>query len=214
MKKQLSFSSIKLKDLRSIVPIQPLVDDKVFKKWFDYDYTFAEEEVIFLENLISNNELRLNYYSEEDLKAKFIIPLLNKVNFTFGDVTDWYEKPMNREINGIQISGVTDYLVAKGLDEPELPYFFIQEFKPSKGGFPEYQLLAELLVVLNLNQEKQMLGAHIIGRLWTFMLVVKDGEGFNFMQSAGFNAMNIADLKKLFITLKAVKADIKAKIEN
>jgi len=141
MKKQLSFSNIKLKDLRSAVSIKPILDETVFDKWFNYDYVVSEEEQFFLKELIANNQLRIASYSEEELKMKFIAPLLNKIDFTFDEVTDWYERSISCKINDIDLGGTTDYLVAKGIDEPELPYFFIQEFKPSRSsGFPEYQL--------------------------------------------------------------------------
>jgi len=125
MKKQLSFSNIKLKDLRSAVSIKPITDETVFDKWFNYDYIVSEEEQFFLKELIANNQLRIASYSEEELKMKFIAPLLNKIDFTFEEVTDWYERSISCKINDVDLGGTTDYLVAKGIDEPELPYFFL-----------------------------------------------------------------------------------------
>jgi len=215
MKKQLSFSNIKLKDLRSAVSIKPITDETVFDKWFNYDYIVSEEEQFFLKELIANNQLRIASYSEEELKMKFIAPLLNKIDFTFEELTDWYERSISCKINDVDLGGTTDYLVAKGIDEPELPYFFIQEFKPSRSsGFPEYQLLAELLVALQLNQEKQILGAYILGQLWIFMLLQKEGEQYYYYKSLGFNSLKEADLITIYRTLKGVKHYIIEKVKN
>ena len=113
------------------------------------------------------------------------------------------------------MNGITDYLVAKGFDEPEKPYFFIQEFKPSKpNSDPENQLLAELIVAIENNQESSAIGAHIVGRLWTFVLLRKlDENTFRYVSSVGFNVLDIEDLKKLYIALQGVKADIIQKVE-
>lgn len=215
MKKQISFSSAKLKDLRKVVPLHAVVTNEVFDKWFNYDYQLSEEENQYLENLVNQNRQRLIMYSEEDLKVKFLGPLLNKVNFTFDEVTDWYERPISCEINGVWFSGITDYLVATGFDEPELPFFFIQEFKPSySNSQPSNQLLAELLVAIHLTKETEMLGAYIVGRLWTFMLLRKEEETFHCYQSTGFNSIELEDLIAIYKTLQRVKADIKEKVEN
>ena len=215
MKKQLSFSTIKFKDLKQLVELLPKVDDKVFDKWFSFEFALTKNDITFLDSLIKENQLRMPYYSEEELKMKFIAPLLNRVNFNFSGVTDWYERTISGEINGVAISGLADYLLAKGYDEPELPYYFIQEFKPSrKGSDPEIQLIAELLIAIEQNKWEEMIGTTIIGKIWDFILIRKLGENkYEYFKSSGFNAMNIEDLKKLFITLQAVKADIKPKVE-
>jgi len=216
MKKQYSFSTIKYRDLKQIIDLKPKVDNQSFDKWFLYDYNWQEQDHAFLEELIEDHRLRMPHYSEEELKMKFIAPLLNRVDFTFGEVTDWYERTISSEINGIELGGLTDYLVATGFDEPELPYFFIQEFKPSrKGSDPEIQLIAELLVAMQLNKSEEMLGTTVVGKIWDFVLLKKIGNNaYNYFKSDGFNVLNIQDLKKLFVTLQGVKADIITKLDN
>ena len=216
MEKQISFSTIKFKDLKQLVELIPKVGNDVFDKWFLFDFPLTESDMIFLESLIEENQIRMPYYSEEELKMKFIGPLLNRVNFNFGRVTDWYERPISGKINDVEISGQTDFLVAKGYDEPELPYFFIQEFKPSrKGSDPEIQLVAELLIAIEQNKWEEMIGTTIVGKVWDFILIRKVGKNrYDYFKSVGFNALNKEDLKKLFIALQAVKADIKAKVES
>ena len=103
--------------------------------------------------------------------------------------------------------------MATGYEELELPFFFIQEFKPSySNSQPSNQLLAELLAAIHLTKETEILGAYIVGRLWTFMLLRKEAEGFHYYQSTGFNSIELEDLIAIYETLQRVKKEIKAKI--
>jgi hypothetical protein len=138
---------------------------------------------------------------------KFISPILNQVNFLTDTYHDWYEANFSGFLNGIEFSGFTDYMVAKGIDEPEKPYFFIQEFKPSiPDRNPENQLLAELLIAIEKNKTTVMRGSYIIGRNWFFMIVEKIGENqFEYFVSQAFDALKIAELKQIYIALQAVK---------
>lgn len=216
MIKQLSFSNVKLKDLRNLVDLSPNIDNTVFDKWLTFDYSVSSADEAFLVALIQDHAIRIPYYSEEELKMKFIAPLLNRVDFTFDEVTDWYERPIGAVVNGCELKGATDYLVAKGISEPELPYFFIQEFKPSRRtSDPEDQLLAELLVAIYLGEVQEMLGMVIVGQLWTFLLLRRlEEDRFQYYKSVGFNVLNIEDLKKLYVSLQGVKADIVVKASS
>ncbi len=90
-------------------------------------------------------------YSEEELRIRFIGPLLNKVDYRFKNTRDWYQRPLKAKINKVTIGGYVDFMVAKGFKEPEIPYFFIQEFKRTKFETdPEDQLLAEMLVAMTI----------------------------------------------------------------
>lgn len=213
MSKQLSFSSIRFKDLKDLVPIEQTADSAIFKDWFNFDYEFQEEELVFLNELIQRNRLRVNSYTEEELKAKFIIPLLNKVDFVYEDISDWYERPIKGQIGGVDLGGVTDFMVAKGIKEPEIPYFFIQEFKPSKPSvFPEDQLLAELMVSLNLNKQTYIKGGYLVGQFWTFAVLEKLEEGgYLFHLSESFDSLKLEDVKEIYVNLKAVKQEIIAR---
>ena len=212
--KQLSFSTVKLKNLTELVSIEPILDDNAFSKWFNYAYEITEEELIFLSRLLADRRLIIGGFSEEELKAKFIIPLLNRVNFQVGTLSDWYERPLKAVIKDTELGGKTDFLVASGLKEPEQPYFFIQEFKPSETkSSPQDQLLAELLVALQLNQKDETVGAYVIGEHWRFMLLKKIGEdNYQYFLSTGYNCLIKENLSQLYISLQGIKADIIQKV--
>lgn len=216
MVKQLSFSNIRFKDLRAIVPLEQSADEAVFEKWFSFDYRFSEAEIAFLDDLIRRNRSKINAYTSKELRAKFLVPLLNKVDFVYDEISDWYERSIRGQVNGVEIGGVTDFMVAKGIKEPETPYFYIQEFKPSKPSvFPEDQLLAELMVSIELNDKQQMKGAYIVGQLWTFVLLKKQlNGGFVLHLAPSLDALKLEDLQQIYKHLKAVKAEILVETGN
>jgi hypothetical protein len=87
-------------------------------------------------------------------------------------------------------------MVAKGRSKPVVPYFFIQEFKklltPSN---PKYQLVAQMLVALNLNQSKAIKGA--------------TNNKYVYFVSEDFDSSKIADLEAIYKNLIFVKQEIK-----
>jgi len=205
--KSYNFSSIKYSDLEQIVSIISKIDDAKFGEWFGFIYEIGDLDTEFLQNLITKHRRRLASYMEEDLKAKFLIPILNRVDFMTNYFQDWYEPTFGGLVNGYELKGFVDYMIAKGETEPKNPYFFIQEFKPSTPDRnPEYQLLAEMLVAIEKNERTIFRGGYIIGQYWKFVILEKIGENqFEYFVSESFDALKINDLKQIYIILQAVK---------
>jgi hypothetical protein len=204
-----TFSQIEHKDLRKLFDIERIFDQKIFDSWFNFDIILTDEEVLFLTELLEQEIDLIRIYNEEDLKVHFVSPILNKVNFKSlkNKIRDFYEETLIYETNDFIIKGITDFVVAKGLEYPEKPYFFIQEFKK---GFqysnPEPQLLAELISAVELNDFKQMKGAFIIGENWNFVILNKlDQNKYHYFISRTFNATQINDLKCIYKNLLFIK---------
>lgn len=145
---------------------------------------------------------------EEDLKMKFLSPILNQVDFLTDKFHDWYDANLSGIVNGVEIKGFAGIMIASGTRSPRKPYFFIQEFKPSMPDrTPEVQLLAELLVTIEKNKTTLVRGAYIIGQYWKFVILEKIGENdFQYFVSSSFDSLDIADLKQIYVILQAVKA--------
>ncbi len=205
--KSYNFSNIKFSDLENLVKLTPADNNLKFNDWFSFDYKLNRKESTFLKELINKHRFLLNSYFEDTLKIKFIGPILNLVDFNAEYLHDWYHASLSGEINGVEIKGFTDYMVASGTREPRKPYFFIQEFKPSiPDKDPEVQLLAEMLVTIEKNQTNIMRGGYIIGQYWKFVVLEKIQENvFEYFVSSPFDALDLADLKKIYIILQAVK---------
>ncbi len=98
-------------------------------------------------------------------------------------------------------------MVAKGKKTPEEPYFFIQEFKRTQNtSDPEDQLLAEMLVAMEINKTNIFQGAFIIGQNWFFVVVEKLKSGnYEYFVSRQFDCLNIENLRQIYINLQAAK---------
>ncbi len=205
--KSYNFSSIKYTEIERLVKIKGKVNDAKFDDWFDFFVDITENDTLFFDTLINKNRLLLPSYSEEKLKMKFISSILNKVDFATDTVQDFYDGTLSGMLNGVELKGFADFMVASGTQEPNKPYFFIQEFKPSiPDRNPEVQLLAEMLVTVEKNQTNIMRGGYIIGQYWKFVVLEKIQENvFEYFVSASFDALDLADLKKIYVILQAVK---------
>jgi hypothetical protein len=198
--KTLSFSHIKFADLQKVVKIRQSLNDDLFADWFAYDYAISHAEMDLLQALIAEHRTLMFSYSEDELKMKFLAPLLNAVKFQTDLVRDWYQRPLKATINHVTLSGYVDFMVARGVEEPERPYFFIQEFKKTHSEQdPKNQVLAEMLVALHLNQATIMRGAFIFGQHWHFMVLAKDAAGaYEYVVSKTFDSVWLDDLKQIY----------------
>ena len=205
--KSYNFSNVRYSQLEEIVDISIGKKLSKFDEWFETPYQIKEQDVIFFNNLIEKHRTRMSFYMEEDLKAKFIIPILNLVDFVVAPVSDWYDATLSGTLNGVEFRGFADFMVATGTDQAKKPYFFIQEFKPSAPDKnPEIQLLAELLVATEKNKTTIMRGGYIIGQYWKFVILEKIVENkFEYVVSKSFDSLDLEDLKQIYVILQAVK---------
>ncbi len=206
-KTEITFRSITYLDIKSIVNIKKKPAKSKFKNWFSHKHELSENDNVFLQRLIDDNELYLQSFNEEQLKASFILPVLFRVNFIFDDIRDWYEYSISAKINNVTLKGKPDFMLAKGDFFPELPYFFIQEFKRSySDSDPEMQLLAEMLVAMKINNKNKIQGCYIIGRQWFFLILKKlENKSYEYFVSKQFDCLKINELKQIFVNLQAVK---------
>lgn len=206
--KNLSFSRITFADLARLVQLRQVTDDTIFTEWFGYGYQLNETEKQLLLTLIEENRPLMLSYSEDELKMKFLAPLLNAVHFHTEHFREWYQRPLKAKINNVILSGYVDFMVATGFKEPEKPYFFIQEFKKTKIEIdPEDQLLAEMLVAMTLDRTTIMHGAYIIGKIWNFVILTQRApQSYEYYVSLAFDSSNPEALPQIYVNLQAVKA--------
>jgi hypothetical protein len=207
MKKSYSFSNIKFSELTKIVNLEKTTNATKFVEWFSLPYNISEAETIFLQELVDKHKDYLSSYSEEDLKMKFISVILNKISFATKRINDFYNASLRAEVNGVELNGFADYMVATGVKEPEKPYFFIQEYKPTQFDKDvEDQLFAELLSGIAINETNIMRGCYVIGRNWYFVIMEKDeNNNYTAYISEQFDSLKIVDLKQIYKNLQIVK---------
>jgi len=211
------YSKIRDIDLKKLFEIEKNLDESIFDEWLNNQIEIDNSIESFLKNLIEDNKSLIETYGEEDLKVKFIVPILNKIRFKSYEkkIQDFYELPMTYRTSQFILNGTVDFVVSEGLVESKKPYFFIQEFKRSEDyGNPRPQLLAELISAIELNDWKLIKGAYIIGGNWHFAILEKlNVDKYQYFISQNFDSTKIEDLKLIYKNLLFVKNEILTMVE-
>ena len=208
-----AFSDITFDNLNKIVTIErDFINKKLLNHWLNSEFLISSQIEKFLQNLIDKNIELINLYDEEDLKVNFIVPLILKIDFFMikNKIRGFYHESLKYETDKFIFNGKVDFILSKGLIKSEKPYFFIQEFKKGKkNSDPEPQLLAELISAVELNKEKIMKGAYIIGESWNFVILERlEKHKYQYFVSRTFNCTNIEDLKGIYKNLMFIKNEI------
>ncbi len=207
-----NFGSITFKELEAIANIKRDISTAIFNSWFQGNIEITNEDRAFFTDLIQENSFLLESYNEEELKIKFISPILNRVKFTNPayEIRDFYEHSITYTTDKFILTGNVDFLVAKGLEYSKKPYFFIQEFKRSiRNDDPRPQLLAELLAAPELNNFQTIKGAFIIGENWNFVILNKpNSDTYRYFFSPTLHATKLEDLQQIYRNLCFVKQEI------
>jgi hypothetical protein len=120
-----SYSKITKDDLKELFQLERNFDKSIFSS-----LELSKDDNTFLETLLKKEVDFLQIYKEEDLKVKFLSPILNRVDFKIDyKIRDFYEEHLIYETEKFRFSGTTDFLVSYGFEKAERPFFFIQEFK-------------------------------------------------------------------------------------
>ena len=197
--------------------------EKIFTKWTMYDlekiFKLKQKRSDKSLNGLINTEIKLsdfeiknlNYFKnllfeqgatwlEIDLIAKFIGPLISFVNYDTDEFHYFGERKISAKIDNYILKGEPDGMVATGRWKPEIPFFFICEYKKEiePPNDPRAQNLAAMLVAQELNNKNYpVYGVYIIGHKWTFMSLNEN------MYS--FSKAYIADQEDIFDIFKILK---------
>jgi len=186
-------------------------DNYIFDEYFDREIITDEESYKFLESLLDKEGDFLNLYSYENLKIKFIAPLLNYVNFTMEDynIKDFYEVPIEYRDSDFILDGMIDFVVSKGSISSERPYFFIIAFREDNGKNPIIQLLAELISAIELSNLDRIIGACVSGSIWNFIILEKNSKrNYQYFISTNLDSSQIDSLATIYQRLVFIKSNI------
>ncbi len=154
-------------------------------------------------------DYKKNYigWNEEELKMNMISPIFRVANVNVDKkVKVFFERALSGEVDGVKIALITDCMIAtpKKSGIPDIPYFFLQEFKRSKGDShdPEGQMLAAMILSQELNKDnKPLYGCWLQGKNWNFTTLI----GKNYCVSKQFDATDIEDLYQIVFILRKLK---------
>ncbi|TAE68513.1 MAG: hypothetical protein EAZ85_14075 [Bacteroidetes bacterium] len=157
----------------------------------------------------------IDYWNEEEVKLKFIGNLITLVGYDNNDISCFAERYISGMVDGEELSGTPDLIIAVGKQEVKAPLFFLHEYKKELDNDtpdPAAQCLSAMLLAyqLNLNipkmAEKSIFGAYVVGRNWFFMVLNNDKS---YSISDAFVSTHEDDLLKIYMIMKATKIMIK-----
>ncbi len=195
--------------------IQLIDDCQILDAWVNA----TPSELMPIDKLLLDElplELRQNErnWNEEELKMKFISPVFRVARLYERHKIDvFYERSMSGVVREVKISLILDCMVAtpKNSGRPASPYFFLQEYKRSKGDShdPEGQMLAAMILAQEMNHDGHpMYGCWLQGKNWYFTVL----NGVEYCVSRQFDATQERDLLQIVFILRKLKALILARL--
>ncbi len=144
-----------------------------------------------------------NGWSEEDLKMKFIAPIIDLGLLVEGEgITTCFDKTISATVEGIRLITKSDFMVASGyMNVIQQPYFHFQEYKPmlNPTGEPMAQLLEAFLIAQTQNNKNLPLyGVEVVGERWRFVIL----EGKEYCVSTSYISTEREDLLQIIAILR------------
>lgn len=180
------------------------------EKWLDGNTEISAEEKAELERLQQKLRANVDLWNEQELIIKFIALLMDMVDYDTANYKLFANRKLSGKIDGEEVAGEVDLMIASGRYEPKAPYFCLHEFKKEQGvdNDPYGQLLIAMMTAGELNgAEKPVYGAFVMGRNW-FFLTLKNRK---YCISDEFVATR-EDIFTIYATLKKLKILIEERI--
>ena len=172
---------------------------------FDYFDTLKIDKTDSRYAVIENYRYQLREcvesWNEDELKFMFISPFVKLVDFFSTKYKVFTQRKMSVSYdNGTKTtSGNVEFMIAKGIQTPKKPFFFLHEYKPEKrrDNDPLGQLLIGMVAAQVQNADGETLyGCYVSGRNWFFVIL----EGKEYAVSNAYNASD-NDIFQIFAIL-------------
>jgi hypothetical protein len=137
-----------------------------------------------LDRLLEDLVRYVDYWNEDEVKLKLIAVILTLVRFDTEDISGFSQRELIGTVDGEELKGFPDFMVARGKQEVEAPFFFLHEYKKeldNNSPDPAAQCLSAMLLAYEQNLAIPEMagmpihGAYIIGRQW-FFVILQDRE--------------------------------------
>ncbi len=203
-------NTISLTDVANVkeaLEIHTLRNCKYLLEWEQATGTISPNYQEVLEEARQDLIINQNEWNEEELKMNFISVVFRASHVEVPHkIKLFYERPLSGILQGYEFSIICDCMIATPTlgGRPKFPYFFLQEFKKSKGDRidAEAQALIAMLLAQEENKDnKPIYGAWLIGESWTFTVL----NGKEYCVSKQYLATNPDDLTKIVYMLQYLK---------
>ncbi|OQY43996.1 MAG: hypothetical protein B6242_13595 [Anaerolineaceae bacterium 4572_78] len=199
----LSFRECTLIKLDKTFGLTQIDESPILQDWLDGKIEISDFE---RQSLMMYQKTLIRYvdnWNEAELTQNFIAPVFTLVNFSSKIFSLFAQRKFGGVVDGIEMGGKPDGIIAKGFREPEKTYFCFQEYKKEKDpeGDPAGQVLAAMLVAQEFNEHKHPIyGCYVKGRDWFFIVL----ERKKYCISLGHLATR-NDIFDIFRILKVLK---------
>jgi hypothetical protein len=175
----------------------------LMKEWLAPETQLNKMEEQIFDKILLRAKRDITGWQEEDLKMKFLSPILELSNLMEGEnFQTYFEKTVSATVENHFLKVKTDFMMASGvLDKPQNPYFHFQEWKPHKKptGDSMAQLIEALLIGQEVNNhEFPMYGCEVVGKHWTFVILT----GKTYCISESFDCTKRHELFKIVSVLR------------
>jgi hypothetical protein len=178
------------------------------KNWLASQTDISDQERSMLLFFQGRSLDMVDNWNEQEYALNVIGPILSITDFTTEESNFFAERALAGIVDGEELNGVPDGIIAKGRREPEIPYFCLQEWKREKDpdGDPAGQCLAAMLVAQELNQNQHpVYGCYTLGRNWFFMAL--QGREYAISNSYTVTRDDIFDIFRILRGLRAMIAE-------
>lgn len=188
--------------------IDKVFDCKILNNWLEKaEGVLKPFQQEMLEEARQHLLLKWNEWNEEELKVNFISIVLFAAQLDEPKrISTYFERRLAGKVKDKPISVKVDCMLATPMKSgrPKSPYFFLQEYKRSKGDDhdPEGQMLAAMILSQDLNADnKPLYGSWVQGVNWRFTVL----NGTEYCVSRTYDASDIMELPKIVFILKKLK---------
>ncbi|MCP4348196.1 MAG: hypothetical protein GY795_22060 [Desulfobacterales bacterium] len=207
----LTFKECTLPQLDSTFELEQVRQSTVLDEWLNRQAEISDFERQILLTLREKLIIGADDWNETELAYNFIGPVISFVNYTTRKCNFFAERSFGGIVEGIEMGGRPDGMIASGVRVPKKPYFCFQEYKKEKNpeGDPGAQVLAAMLVAQELGEHQHpVYGCYVKGRDWFFMIL----QAKKYAISEPYIATR-DDIFDIFRILKALKQIIRSFIE-
>jgi hypothetical protein len=164
-----------------------------------------------LENLKELIKKYINSWNEDEYKFMFISRFIGLADYNSENYKVFTQRPLSIKYDNDTktTEGLVEFMLAKGLQIPRKPHFFLHEYKPEKrrDNDPLGQLLIAMVAAQKLNQDdKPIYGIYVNGRNW--FIVVLDDKTYSVSNPYVATDEDIYDLFAVLLYIKELMEEI------
>jgi len=200
---KMKFSDCSKEYLEDQFGLKRHIEYKEIDEWILKSQTCVIDDVekAVISRLLHTGKRNFDAWNEVELIEYFIGPLFMLTDFNTEKFRIFSERKIQGVIDGVELFGEPDAIIATGSYSPKLPYFCFNEYKKQEDnkGDAAGQALAPMLVAQELTQHKFLIyGIYVVGKSWNFMVL----SGKDYCISKTF----VADDEEIFDIFRMLKA--------